>query len=192
MARMSAPGQTGAADDSQHHGFVTLHGTSVEVICQGKAFVHTSRNRPVHTAWRGCTGPLPWQDSPISHAYRPMKHSCTALPAVKASLRVARRAGTAMTMVMLITACAATGVDVQRVASGNAPAVFELRGPDAAQLEARAQQLCPKGYQTLRQWQRSHHPAATEGWFQTWQMKLADRLDGHPEDLAQAQVQCRP
>ncbi|MEY2688007.1 MAG: hypothetical protein RL375_2205 [Pseudomonadota bacterium] len=97
-----------------------------------------------------------------------------------------------MALVAGLSACAITGVDVQRVASGNAPAVFELRGPNAAAIEARADQLCPKGYQTLRQWQRSHQAPAAQGWYEIWKVKVFDSLDGRQPDQAQAQIQCRP
>jgi hypothetical protein len=93
----------------------------------------------------------------------------------------------------LIAGCANTGIDVQRVAtSATAPAAYELRGPDSAQIEARAADLCPKGHVILRSWERRHHTPEHDNIVERWRLELADVFDGHAPDQAQAQIQCRP
>lgn len=60
---------------------------------------------------------------------------------------------------LALTALAAcqSVVDVRRVATDGAPA-YDLRGGDLGTLQARAEALCPHGYQPVREWERQ--PAA--------------------------------
>ncbi len=88
-----------------------------------------------------------------------------------------------------LAACA-TRVQVQSVPAADGARVHELRGHQMASLQAQAQQLCPRGYQVLREWAHTapRDPAAGPigrawGW-------LTDQVGPGEEDQAQLLVQC--
>lgn len=86
--------------------------------------------------------------------------------------------------VVLLGGCAST--DVRRLAT-DGPAAYELRGRHLQTLGERADALCPKGHEVVRQWERRHTSPAGDRW---WEPAVA-WAEGAEADQAQMTVQCK-
>ena len=96
-----------------------------------------------------------------------------------------------MTTTALVVALAAcSGPQVRSLATGGAPAAYELRGQDPEQLRAQAARLCAQGYHVLRQSQDTRQAEPLDNAAAPWLQQAGDWISGTPGNEAQATVQC--
>lgn len=85
-----------------------------------------------------------------------------------------------------LAGCAA--IDARRLATEGAPA-WELRGSTLASLDRQAQGLCPKGFDTVQQWEHRRPVDVDANIVRRWGAQAAEAIA--PSDEARLVVQCR-
>jgi hypothetical protein len=104
--------------------------------------------------------------------------------------RLSLRLGLSSMLFASLLGCAS--VTVHRVTNGDAQAAYELEGTSLAQLDTEAQRLCPRGYDTRREWQSYQRLGNDDVFYVRWWNKLSDTTSAPTGAKAQLAVVCKP